>query len=195
MSEVELIGKVITETKKVVAGIKPDQLTNPTPCSEWDVRALLNHITGGSLMFAECVESGSIADDEMARLTTSDLVGDDYVRVFDAAADRAVAAFNAPGALEKIVTLPFGTMPASVALQIAVFDVTTHALDLAHATSQSTDLISPDVLQAALDVGQAMIGPEMREAGLFGPPQDVPADAPLDDRILAFAGRNIEAKG
>ena len=36
-----------------------------------------------------------------------------------------------------------------------------------------------------------MIGPEFRDAGLFGPPQDVPADAPLDDQILAFAGRQI----
>ena len=191
MSEVELMGSVIADTKKVVAGIKPDQLADPTPCTEWDVKALLNHITGGSLMFAECVESGSIADDEIGRLTTSDLVGDDYVRVFGAAADRAIAAFNADGALEKIVTLPFGTMPASVALQIAVFDVTTHTLDLAHATGQSTEVISPEVLQAAWDAGQAMIGPELRDAGLFGPPQDAPADAPLDDRILAFAGRQI----
>ena len=191
MSEVELMGNVIADTKKVVAGIKPDQLADPTPCTEWDVKALLNHITGGSLMFAECVESGSIADDEMGRLTTSDLVGDDYVRVFGAAADRVIAAFNADGALEKIVTLPFGTMPASVALQIAVFDVTTHALDLAHATGQSTEVISPEVLQAAWDAGQAMIGPELRDAGLFGPPQDAPTDAPLDDRILAFAGRQI----
>ena len=191
MSEVELMGNVIADTKKVVAGIKPDQLADPTPCTEWDVRALLNHITGGSLMFAECVESGSIADEEMGRLTTSDLVGDDYVRVFGAAADRAIAAFNADGALDKIVTLPFGTMPASVALQIAVFDVTTHALDLARATGQSTEVISPEVLQAAWDAGQAMIGPELRDAGLFGPQQDAPADAPLDDRILAFAGRQI----
>ena len=191
MSEVELMGNVITETKKVVAGIKPDQLANPTPCTEWDVKALLNHITGGSLMFAVCVESGSIADDEMGRLMTSDLVGDDYVREFGAAADRAIAAFNAPGALEKMVTLPFGTMPASVALQIAVFDVTTHALDLAHATGQSTEAISPEVLQATWDAGQAMIGPDFLEAGLFGPPQDAPADAPLDDQILAFAGRQI----
>jgi uncharacterized protein (TIGR03086 family) len=191
MSEVEMMRKVITETKGVVAGIEPDQLGDPTPCTEWDVRALLNHITGGSLMFAECVESGSIPDEEMGRLTSTDLVGDDYVRVFGAAADRATAAFDAPGALAKIVTLPFGEMPAGVALQIAIFDVTTHALDLAQATGQSTTAMTPDVLQAAWDAGQAMIGPELRDAGLFGPQQDAPADAPLADRILAFAGRKV----
>lgn len=191
MSEVDLMRKVITETKKVVAGIKPDQLGDPTPCTEWDVRALLNHITGGSMMFAECVEHGSIADEEMGRLMGTDLVGDDYERVFGDAADRATAAFDAPGALAKTVKLPFGEMTAAIALHIAVFDVTTHALDLAQATGQSTSTFDPEVLQAAWEAGQAMIGPEMRAPGLFDPPQDAPADAPLTDRILAFAGRKI----
>jgi uncharacterized protein (TIGR03086 family) len=191
MSETELMRNVIVETKKVVAGIKPEQLGDSTLCTDWDVKALLNHITGGSLMFAECVENGSIADEEMGRLMTTDLVGSDYVRVFGAAADRATAAFDSPGALDKIVKLPFGEMPASIALQIAVFDVTTHALDLAKATGQDPNAIAPDVLQAALDAGQAMIGPDMRTPGLFDAAQDVPANAPIADQILAFAGRKV----
>lgn len=190
MNPVETMRDVITETKGVVAAVKPGQLADPTPCSEWDVRALLNHITAGATMFAECVEHGSIADAEIGRLMTTDLVGDDYVNVFNAAADRAVAAFDAPGALDKVVTLPFGEMPAAVALQLAVFDVTVHALDLATATGQSTHL-DAGVLQAAWDAGQAMLGPDLRGSGLFGAEQAAPADAPLDQRLLAFAGRSV----
>ncbi len=190
MSQVEMMRKVIVETKRVVAGIEPDQLTNATPCVDWDVHALLNHITGGATMFAECVQNGSISDDEMGRLMTTDLVEGDYRQAFGAAADRATAAFDAPGALDRTVKLPFGEMPAGVALQIAIFDVATHALDLAVATSQRQEL-DPEVLQAAWDSAQSMLTPELRAAGLFAAPREVATDAPLAERLLAFAGRTV----
>ena len=127
----DILVRVVNELRQVVDGIQPDQMSAPTPCTEWDVRGVLNHVTGGSIMFAECVENGSISDEEFGRLTSTDLVGDQPSAVFGAAADRALAAFGQPGALERMVTLPFGTMPAGVAANIAVFDLTVHALDLA----------------------------------------------------------------
>ncbi len=190
MSQTETMRKVVRETKRVVNGIAPEQLANATPCTDWDVRGVLNHITGGATMFAICVEDGSIADDELGRLTSTDLLGDDYKAAFATAADRAVAAFDAPGVDDKVVKLPFGEMPAGVALGIAVFDVTTHALDLAQATGQSKDL-DPEVLEAAWTNAQMMLTPELRGAGIFQPAQDVDAGAPLADRLLAFTGRKI----
>jgi len=190
MDTIATMTKVIDETKRVVANVEPGQLGAPTPCSDWDVRALINHITGGSLMFAEAVESGSVPDDRLGQLLAGDNLGDDYRGSFDAAAERAVAAFAIPGAMEKTVKLPFGEMPAGVALQIAIFDVTVHALDLAAATGQSRSL-DPEVLESAYGIGTAMIGPDMRVPGVFGPEVSIAADAPLPDRILAFAGRAV----
>jgi uncharacterized protein (TIGR03086 family) len=186
----ESMRRVIDETKRVVANVRPDQLDDATPCADWDVRALLNHVTGGATMFAECVEHGSIADDEMARLMTEDLVGDSYKSTFNAAADRAVAAFDEPGALDRMVKLPFGEMPAAAALQIAVFDVTVHALDLAAATGQSRD-IDPEVLETAWVTAQSMLTDDMRATGMFAAAQPCPADASRADQLLAFAGRTI----
>ncbi len=182
--------RVVNELRQVVDGIQPDQMSAPTLCTEWDVRGIVNHVTGGSIMFAECVENGSISDEEFGRLMSTDLVGDQPSAVFGAAADRAVAAFGQPGALERIVTLPFGTMPAGVAANIAVFDLTVHALDLARATGQSTGL-DPDVLQAGWDAAQAMLSPELRASGLFAEAQPCADEAPLADRLMAYAGRSI----
>ena len=111
MDTIDTMTRVIDETKRVVANVQPEQLGQPTPCADWDVRAVINHITGGSLMFAEAVEHGSVPDDRLGQLLTGDNLGDDYKGSFNAAADRAVATFGLPGAMEKMVKLPFGVMP------------------------------------------------------------------------------------
>ena len=81
-------------------------------------------------------------------------------------------------------------MPAGVAANIAVFDLTVHALDLAHATGQSPAL-DPDVLQAGWEAAQAMLSPELRAAGMFAEAQLCADDAPLTQRLMAYAGRSI----
>jgi len=188
MDDVATMQKVVAEANRVVSGITPEQLDLPTPCSEWDVRALLNHVTGGSDMFAEGVSQGAISDERVGELLGTDRLGDDYQGSFAAATQRALDAFATPGAAEKMVTLPFGTMPAGAALNIAIFDVTVHAWDLAKATGQDTSL-DPAVVEPALAVGTQMIGDDMRAAGMFGAAVDVADDAPASDRLAAFAGR------
>src|SRR4051794_39169111 len=189
MDSVTMMKRVVAQTGTVVDGIAADQLAGPTPCADWSVRDVINHITGGATMFAECVDQGIVPDERLGQLLAGDNLGDDYKGAFHAAADRAVASFDAPGALDKMVTLPFGQMPASVALNIAVFDVTTHACDLARATGQKVD--DEELLETALAVGHQMIGPDMRQPGFFGPEQPAPDGASAADRLLAFAGRTV----
>ena len=96
--------------------------------------------------------------------------------------------FSTPGAMDRIVTLPFGEMPARMAVDIAIFDVTTHAWDLARATGQSTDL-DPEVAGAALRAARAMLSDDLRATGRFGAEVSVPDDAPVADQLAAFTGR------
>jgi uncharacterized protein (TIGR03086 family) len=189
MDNVALMKQVIASTDKVVKGTEPSQLGLPSPCTEWTVRDVINHITGGSTMFAVCVEEGSVPDDLLGKLMAGDNLGDDYVGAWEAASSRAIAAFEAPGALGKMVKLPFGEMTAGVALNIAVFDVLTHAADIANATGQTID--DSALVETALEVGHQMIGPELRVPGVFDAEQSAPEGAAPTVRLLAFAGRKV----
>jgi uncharacterized protein (TIGR03086 family) len=118
-----------------------------------------------------------------------DKLGDDFKGSYHAAADRARATFGMPGALDKTVKLPFGTMPAGVALNLAIMDVMTHAVDIAKATGQSID--DDEILAIALEVGHQMITDEVRQPGVFDPEQPAGPNASAADKLLAFAGRKV----
>jgi uncharacterized protein (TIGR03086 family) len=183
------IGKVLERAGQVVDNVKPGDLGNSTPCTEWTVRDVINHVTGGATMFAECVENGSVPDDRFGQLMGGDNLGDDYKGAFHTASDRARAAFGSPGALDKMVKLPFGEMPAGIALNIAVMDVMTHAVDIARATGQTID--DDELLETALAVGRQLITDDRRMPGMFDAEQPVADDASAEDKLLAFAGRKI----
>jgi uncharacterized protein (TIGR03086 family) len=185
---VELLQRVVDETTQVVNNITPDQLGNETPCTDWTVRDVINHITGGSIMFAISAEQGSVPDEEIGKLMGGDNLGSDYKGAWAAASGRAMSAFDGLD-LDKIVALPFGEMPASVALNIAIFDVITHACDLSTSTGQ--DIADTDLLETALAFGKQMIGPEMRQPGVFGAEQPCADDAPVTQRLMAFSGRAV----
>ncbi|MEX2099930.1 MAG: TIGR03086 family metal-binding protein [Acidimicrobiia bacterium] len=187
MDQATTMGKVLDETKRVVDGIEPSQLDNPSPCDEWTVRDVLNHVTAGATMFAVCLRDGSISDERLGELMAGDNLGDEYKRAFGAAADEALVAFSQPGAMDKIVKLPFGEMPAGVAVNIAIFDVATHTWDLAKGTGQTTEF-DPEVIGTAYELAVAMI-PNMRAGGMIGEEVPVSDDAPMPDRLAALAGR------
>lgn len=189
MDSVALLQRVVDETTSVIEEIGPDRLGDPTPCAEWTIRDVINHITGGATMFAISAEEGSVPDEMVGQLMGGDNLGDDYKGAWATASARAMAVFAEPGVLEKMVKLPFGEMPAGIALNIAIFDVATHATDLARATGRT--IADTDLLESALEMGHQMIGPELRQPGVFGPEQPAPDDAPVEDRLLAFAGRTI----
>lgn len=189
MENVDLLRRAVGETTRLVDNITPAQLADPTPCTEWTIRDLINHVTGGSTMFAVSAEQGSVPDEMVGQLMGGDNLGEDYKGSLAAATRRALAAFDDPGMADKTVKLPFGEMPASVALNIAVFDVTTHAADLARATGQSVE--DSALLDAALAIGKQMVGPELRQPGVFDAEQSATSGASAAERLLAFAGRKL----
>jgi uncharacterized protein (TIGR03086 family) len=186
---IAMLQRVVDTTNGVLEHTTTEQLSNPTLCTEWTVKDLLNHMVGGATMFAISAEQGSVPDDVLGRLMGGDNVGSDPQGAWLTASQRAMAAFEAPGAMEKVVKLPFGEMPAGIALNIAIFDVATHSVDLARATGQH--VTDGELLEAALATGRQMVGPELRVPGVFGDEQAIDAAAPVEDRLLAFAGRKF----
>jgi uncharacterized protein (TIGR03086 family) len=133
------------------------------------------------------VRDGSMSDEQLGEVMGGDNLGSDYKGAFRAASAAALAAFDEPGAAEKMVKLPFGEMPAGVAINIAIFDVATHTWDLAKGTGQTMQL-DPEVLDAAYALAQEMI-PNMRAGGMVGEEVIVAVDAPMEDRLAGLTGR------
>jgi uncharacterized protein (TIGR03086 family) len=186
---VAMLQRVVDTTTDMISHTSNAQLSNPTLCTEWTVKDLINHMVTGATMFAISAEQGSVPDEELGKLMGGDNVGNDPQGAWETASKRALAAFQAPGAMEKIVKLPFGEMPAGIALNIAIFDVATHSVDLAKATGQK--VTDTELLEGALNIARQMLGPELRQPGIFGAEQPCPDSASVDDRLLAFAGRKI----
>jgi uncharacterized protein (TIGR03086 family) len=186
--ELDNFSLLIDELTRLVDGVRDDQLGQRTPCLEWGVRDLVNHLATGALLFGRCAEPGGLSLDDAA-LLEGDNLGDDFRASWREHGRRALAAFSRPGVLDEstVVPLPFGDLAAPAALHLAVFDLTAHAVDLARATGQRPPC--DDVLRTALDIGPEVIPPAFRSPGFFHPEQPVGPDAPLADRLAAFAGR------
>ena len=178
--------RAFASTRAVLAHVTPDQLTNSTPCQSWQVRDLVNHIVGTTFWFAGAVNTGTAPEMEEIDYTDSDVVA-----TYTDGLGRAVAAFGRPGAVDEMVTLPFGTIPCAVYLGIATTDAFTHGWDLARATGQPTDL-DPELAAQLLEGARAFIQPAFRGADgerPFGAEQPAPPDATNADALAAFLGR------
>ncbi len=186
MDLIAALDEVGTEFGRLVDATLPEQLGDTTPCTEFTVRDVINHVAGGANMFGAGFEAGSISDEELGRIM-GDILGDDPSGVFRAASERVMAAVRAPGAMEGTATFPWGEMPREAALGIAVFDVAVHAWDLAQATGQSLEL-SDDLALEILALGQAM-GIDGFRGEMFAAEVIIVETAPAWDRVAAYSGR------
>ncbi len=184
----EMLERAFASSRSVLVNVTPDQLALTTPCASWDVRALINHMVGGPFYFAASVNDGVHPERGASDYATGDIVAS-----YDDGTVQAVAAFAAPGAFERMVTLPFGTLPVSVFINIAATDAFSHGWDLARATGQSSDL-DGDLATQLLERARALLpdtlrGPDGKAA--FGPVADAPATAHPADALAAFLGRTV----
>ncbi len=168
----------------LVDGTRTDQLDDSTPCAEWNVRGLLDHVIGGGHMFAAGLRGDTLEGDGSV-----DLVGDDHRAAFRAAIDGFSAALAATDDLDRPVALPFGTLPAVAALQLAAGDLLVHSWDLATATGQPFDPPA-DFVEASYGFFQMAVSDDLRAAGLFGPAVTVAEDASPLVKLLGHAGRH-----
>lgn len=167
---------------KLMGGVQADQLAEPTPCTDWDVQALVRHMTGVVTNIGRGVRGESLLADPNAIELDPDLQAH-----FRNEADRTLAAWTERG-LDGEVNIGAGPMPAQAALGINLLDTSTHSWDLARATGQDAEL--PDDLAAtALAVCQDIVTDEVRGFAGFEPEVPVGGDATPTSRLAAFLGR------
>ena len=183
------LAEALDITGQLVTGVRDGQWADPTPCPDWNVRDLVSHIIAGNQLFAGIVRgqpgipaSGLVPDPDPA---DADLPG-----AYRDAAGALLAAFAQPGALEQVVTVPFGTVPGLAALHLRLTELLVHGWDLARATGQPA--LFPDGLaEQELAFTRRALADLPAGRSPFGPPQPVAADAAAIDRLAACLGRPV----
>jgi len=173
----------VDQTRLIVAATSVDQFGSSTPCPDWDVRALINHTLGALTMFRDV---GSKGEADMG-VFGQDLVGTDAAASFDDVAAATLAAWRAEGRMARPAKMPWGEMPADVALQILANDVLVHGWDLAKATGQRVAW-GQGLAEETLNFARAMFTPELKGDD-FAAEVAVAPGADAMARLVAFEGR------
>lgn len=180
---------ILSELSSLLDRIDDGQRALPTPCTEYDVAALANHVIGWLENFA----AGFASDDGTCpRADVTDVVvatGDapGRVRVAARALDEAI---RGGGAQRPLVIAAQGGMPGDIALSMMLSEYVLHGWDFARATGLPWDP-AEEIVTASHDFLQHLVTPEYRgPEGMFADEVPVPADAPTLDRLVAFAGRD-----
>jgi uncharacterized protein (TIGR03086 family) len=181
--------RAIDHTERIVATIGDDDLGRPTPCDEFDVRALLNHLVASTTGLADAA-GGTTWD---MSLYGRDLLGDDPGGAFrDAAARLRSATPPDPADVERTWAMPSGDAPGAMGAAVATLELTQHAWDLAKALGRADDdaAFDDELAEYALGLAHQNLPPDdQRTPASFGPTVAVPGDAPAHDRLAGFMGR------
>jgi uncharacterized protein (TIGR03086 family) len=168
--------------------VRADQWDAPTPCTDWTVRDLVNHLTAEQLWVPPLLRDGATVD-SVGDSFDGDMLGPDPVASWDTAAAASRAVFREPGALDRAVHLSFGETPATFYCGQMTTDLVVHAWDLSRAIGADETL--PDAL---VDFSLGEISPyaeELAKSGLFDPPVEPPPGADAQTRLLSMVGRRV----
>jgi uncharacterized protein (TIGR03086 family) len=164
----------------VIAGVEDNQLDLPTPCAEFTVAGVLEHMLTGASAFGAAFRGeapGPVPED--GRLPD---------RVITAL-ELLVESMHAPGALDRTIEAPFGVVPGETFARFVVLDGLVHGWDLATATGQPyapSDALASSVLAFATEAV-----PPLRDGSTFANEATARATATPIERLVAFTGRHV----
>lgn len=186
---VELLARALAQTADVLDRVRPDQRGLPTPCRSWSVARLSDHLVQDLRNF-QLVAAGERAD-----WSAPTPAQDDPAAAFRRGAAELLAAWRAKGELTGTTTLPVvGEVPARFPVDQETAEFAVHTWDLAVATGQSVDDLDHEVGETALGWMRATLPPGMRgseaDGRRFGPEVAVAPNAPVYERLAAFAGHD-----
>jgi uncharacterized protein (TIGR03086 family) len=188
------LGPATDEVTRLLGGVRDDQLSSPTPCAGTTVAALLDHFLGLSLAFTWAATKSTPAGRSAAPgfdQTAAERLDPQWRALLPRRLAELAEAWRVPEAWQGAAEAGGVTMPSAQLGVVALDEVVLHGWDLARATGQpfTCDPVSTAAVlrftTAAADPAQAGL-----VDGVFGPPVDVPLDAPPLDRALGFAGRD-----
>lgn len=177
-----------------LAVVRPGQWSWPTPCTEWNVRQLVNHMTQGNLNYVRLLGGATAA--EFLRLRDADALDADPPGAYARSVRECAAAFSRPGALEQVLEYPLGQVAGQQALAVRTTDTVIHTWDLARAIGID-DALSPGLvawISEHLDeiydgLAETPADPQTTHRFFAAPSREPPASASQQDRLLHRMGR------
>jgi uncharacterized protein (TIGR03086 family) len=197
----DLLARAMATGVAVVAGVRPEQMALPTPCSDFDVRGLIAHLVAVLDRIVVIGNRGNVLEvPDRAALRPDD----EWVGLWHTTAHLVFDAWADDDDLESDRQLPWAVMPGRDALEIYVNELTVHTWDLARATGQQPSWdeevveTSLAAIHAQLPDGSrgeqwaavaASLPADVPFAAPFADAVDVPDGAPAIDRLVAWNGR------
>jgi uncharacterized protein (TIGR03086 family) len=162
----------------VFGSITPADLGKQTPCKNFTVEGVLEHMVGGAGMFTQAL--GAQPAPRSAEGVLAD-IGPSLEALF--------GAINAPGALDRTVAAPFGEVSGDKVARYLVLDGLVHGWDISTATGRSYNPPAA-VVSAAESLARELLDP-LRDGDTFAEPTTPPADATPIQRLAAYTGRTV----
>lgn len=173
-------------SSRVVGNVRPGQFGDPTPCTEWDVRTLLNHLI---LWTSYSLERRAHGESVAPELMEKDFAAEpDFSADYRNQLDRALAAWADPAVWDQELNVMGSLTPASDVAGLIVAEMVLHGWDLAVATGQSYT-VDDNAAAAALAAVEANADLFRQYKG-FAEPVTIAAGAPVLDKTLALTGRD-----
>jgi uncharacterized protein (TIGR03086 family) len=169
--QLAVLRRGLDQLEALIADVRPDALDDPTPCTDWTVRDLVDHVVAAPTRFARM-----LSDEPIDWSAPTPPAGDDPAGAFRAHADDLLGAWREHSGAGE------------VDWQCA--ELAVHTWDLATATHAGTGALDPEVAERGLAFMQASLTPDNR-GPVFGPEQPAPDGADAYGRIAAFAGRRV----
>jgi uncharacterized protein (TIGR03086 family) len=176
-------------TRQLVHAVTDDQWQLPTPCPDWTVRQLVNHLVGGDRLCTRVLRGEPLPPmDQLGRRGHVDQLGDDPAAAYDTAAAELLQALAAPGVLDRAHTLPVGTLPGPAVVHLRTVETLVHGWDLARATGRAAPF-ADELAEQELPFTRDLLGrlPEGRQP--FAPTLPATEESPAIDRLAALLGR------
>lgn len=180
-----LIPRAAEEFGRLVHGVPVDRWDAPTPCTDWSVRLLVNHLVSEHLWAPHLLRGETM--DQVGTRYDGDVVGTDPVGAWDAAVAASLPAFAAVPSDETVVHLSFGEAPVGEYAEQMLTDLVVHSWDLARGAD-----LEHRPARAAVEHALDYAGPRLVSSsgmpGLFEPAVATDSTDPLD-RLVAGLGR------
>ncbi len=185
MEPIEQLTYIVPTLNALVDRIDPAQLNDPTPCENFTVHDVLDHmiVLGGTFAYW-------FRGEEAPEITAPPVYGRVPAAEFKSAMNDLLAAMQSPGAMDRVIAAPIGEMPGSSFARFVAFDGTVHGSDLASAAGLTYELPA-ELVDAVDEFARGALSDDMRDGDTFKQATEAPESATKLERLVAFSGRSL----